>query len=297
MPPESHDWRMAIDEVKASSWRDVEDWISDVAWARAVDQPRATAVYRGVASPRFALETSLGRRGGSYASREKHLFRNFRKYAYRHGRPDWSEWNWLALAQHYGLPTRLLDWSFSPLIALHFATDRYPDLPGMVWAVDYSRVHEQVPDALRPYREEGALVFTTDMLAAGAPTIADFDRLAGEGQFAVFFEPPSIEDRIANQSAVLSVMSGPPTVNIADWFGQHPGVARRLSLPPGLKKEVRERLDQNGITERMLFPGLSGLAAWLARYYSDQGIEPDPLERDDEVRIRDARENEPGTGI
>lgn len=283
---------MPIEETEAGSWREVEDWISDVDWARAPDQPRSTAVYRGVPSPRFTLESSLGRRGVSYASREKHLFRNFRKYAYRHGHPEWSEWNWLALAQHYGLPTRLLDWSFSPLIALHFATDRYPSLPGAVWAVDYSRVHEQVPAALRPYREEGALVFTTDMLAAGAPTLADFDRLAGEAHFAVFFEPPSIEDRIANQSAVLSVLSS-ATMNIEDWLAVHPGVARKLALPPDLKAEVRARLDQNGITERMLFPGLSGLAAWLSRYYSDQGIEPGPLERSDEVRIRDAHENEP----
>lgn len=279
---------MTHDDFKASSWREVDDWLHDSSWIKR-PHARPTVVFRGAASSSYTLETSLSRRGESYASRERHLLRNFRKYAYRHGDRTWSDWTWLTLAQHYGLPTRLLDWSFSPLIALHFATVQHPAEPGVVWAADYDHVHEHLPERFLHLRqEEGVLIFSTELLAASAGGLAEFDRQTPAGEAVVFFEPPTIEERVGAQSAVFSVMSS-PTASLETWFDAHPGVARRLVLEPELKAEVRERLDVNGITERMLFPGLTGLAAWLARYYADHRIEPDPAERTLEIRMRDLR--------
>jgi hypothetical protein len=264
----------AGNETTAGSWADVEAWIADNAWARPAEGLRATLLYRGLATPRYGLESSLGRRGKSYASRERHLLRNFRKYSYRHGDGDWSEWNWLAFARHHGLPTRITDWTFSPLIALHFATLRYPKETGTLHAVDFNQVHDELPEKYQPFRrEEGTIVFTTDMLAECAPTLADFDRDGRDRVLAIFFEPPSIEERIVAQSAAFCALSS-ATAHLQEWLGQHPEATRRLILPPEVKAEARERLDLNGITERLLFPGPGGVAAWLARYYADGSIEP-----------------------
>ena len=256
-----------LTETRAASWREVDGWIADLTWSTSGDLGRAPLVYRGVPDPEHGLESSLSRRGPAFASRERQLLRSFRRHAYVRGRADWSDWEWLAMARHYGLPTRLLDWTFSPLIALHFATLGSPERPGRVWCVDYDSAHEFLPDVLqRARRAEGARLLSTDMLARHIPTIDDFDRSAEGEPFCAFFEPPVIADRIANQSAVFSAMSS-PSADFGSWLESHPQCGRVLIVDPDAKLEARRRLDQFGVNERILFPGLGGLAGWLTRYY------------------------------
>jgi len=59
-----------------------------------------------------------------------------------------------------------------------------------------------------------------------------------------------------------------PTAALDRWLAQHPALARRIVVPAGLKWEIRDKLDQANITERVMFPGLDGLGAWLRRHYS-----------------------------
>ena len=53
-----------------------------------------------------------------------------------------------------------------------------------------------------------------------------------------------------------------------DWLEAQPDLWRAWRIPPSVKAEVRERLDQSHVNERVLMPGLDRLAAWLRRYYS-----------------------------
>jgi FRG domain-containing protein len=224
-------------------------------------------VFRGLASSSYSNVSSLARLSGDYAQLERHLIRNFRKYAHRE-RPGPTVWDWLSLAQHHGLPTRLLDWTFSPLVALHFATAVLPGEEAVLWAVDCDAAHRRLPHPLqRALAGEGATVFTIEMLAEHAPDLEAFDRAGAADPFVLFFEPPSLNQRIVNQSAVLSAISN-PEASMDTWLDEHADAWHAWRIPPAVKQEVREYLDQANVTERVLLPGLDGLAAWLRRYYS-----------------------------
>jgi hypothetical protein len=251
-----------------SSWREFDDAVAAAAAAGdRAGRSHSSLVFRGLARSRYSNRSSLARLGDGYAALEPHLIRNFRKYAHRE-RPGPTLWDWLSLAQHHGLPTRLLDWTFSPFVAAHFATASSAGSAAIVWAVDCAAAHRHLPgDLRRALDAEGATVFTTELLAERAPTLDALDRLAGDNPFVLFFEPPSLDDRIVNQSAVLSTMSS-PTASMDGWLERNPDLWDAWRITPEAKAEIRERLDQANVNERVLLPGLDGLAAWLRRYYA-----------------------------
>jgi len=254
------------------SWRELDEAIVEAGVQTAGRHVHATLVFRGLARADRANVSRLSRLGEQHADVERHLIRNFRKYAHRES-PGPTLWDWLALAQHHGLPTRLLDWTYSPQVALHFATSAWAHEDAVLWAVDCHAVHRLLPGRLRGALErEGSLVFTTEQLSACAPRLAELDELSRDRDpFALFFEPPSLDERIVNQAAVLSVITD-VRCQMDEWLDEHPDVCRGWRLPPEVKAEVRARLDQANVTERILLPGLDGLAAWLTRYYGPSRV-------------------------
>src|SRR4051812_12572118 len=190
------------------SWNDLTDRLYAESWQAPLGRFRSKFAFRGMQDAAADLSTSLSRLGGPFARQENHLLRNFRKYAHRDAVPGDSTWNWLSLAQHHGLPTRLLDWSFSPFVALHFATHDFErfDLDGVVWCVDYVSAHKMLRARLRKLlRSEQADVFTAEMLEREAQTLPALDRLAPRRPFVLFLEPPSLDERIVNQYALFSL--------------------------------------------------------------------------------------------
>jgi hypothetical protein len=258
-----------MEEIRADTWRELHELLYEGSWNERLGRFRSSLAFRGRGDAGEDLHTSLMRLGGDAGSVEAHLLRAFRRYAALGDVPVDSLWNWLALGQHHGLPTRLLDWTYSPYVALHFVTSalRHYDRDGAVWSVDFVEVHRLAPPELRRALErEGANLFTTEMLSAVARDLAAFENV-GVKPFVVFVEPPSFDDRIVNQYALFSLASD-PMLALDDWLTEHPGLLRKIVVPAELKWEVRDKLDQANITERVLFPGLDGLSRWVARYYT-----------------------------
>jgi hypothetical protein len=257
-----------MDEIRAESWSHLQELLFAGSWHERLRRHRSDFAYRGEASTTAKLVTSLQRLGGDFGDVERHLLRNFRKYAPRSAVPEDSLWHWLALAKHHGLATRLLDWTFSPYVALHFATAQPADYEhdGLIWMVDFVQANRLLPGRLREALErEGMNAVSADLLHELTPTLAEFDRIGDD--VVVFFEPPALDQRIVNQYALFSLMPS-PHARMDAWLAERPQLARRVIVPAELKWEVRDKLDQANVTERVLFPGLDGLATWLKRYFS-----------------------------
>jgi hypothetical protein len=156
-------------------------------------------------------------------------------------------------------------------VALHFATQTTSDfhLDGEIWVVSFPQVNRVLPATLHALLDdEGSDVFSAEMLGSAATTLRDLDRLADQ-PFMLFLEPPSLNERIVNQAALFSLLSS-AREQPERWLERHPDAFRRIVIPAHLKWEIRDRLDQLNITERVLFPGLDGLSAWLKRYYFER---------------------------
>ena len=268
----------AIREIVIRDWASLVQELFDESLNPNLDRFRSPYAFRGLADPSYKLETSLVRLRHKTLEElkfiEQRLLDSFKKYAHGQFDEKLSIWHWISLAQHHGLPTRLLDWTYSPFVALHFATSDLSkiDRDGVVWCVNFWEAQNWLPPGLRAALQRKRLsVFPIETLAQEFEEFSKFDNPDAHLEFMVFFEPPSLDGRIVNQVALFSFLSR-PGLQLDDWLqsvsADNPRICKKIIIDKSLKWEVRDKLDQANITERVLFPGLDGLSAWLKRWYT-----------------------------
>jgi len=236
---------------------------------------RDTGVYRGSSNAAKPLLTSLDRLGGpnpphTKAELEEHILRNFIRYSRPYlGTDPVNDWEQLVSAQHHGVPTRLLDWTYSPLVAAFFATRTYDsstERDRAVWRLDWKSLHETfdlpalsllIKDVEELFGKEGHF---TPWALMRRNTARDF---------ACLLEPPSLDQRIVAQAAVFTLCSD-KTRSFDSFLDDH-GLGASLTkyvIPTGEVGRFRDQLDLVGVDERRLFPDLDGVAAAIRRYYA-----------------------------
>jgi hypothetical protein len=265
---------MSVREIVVHSLGEFVDVVTPREPDPQTKRRRDTGVYRGASDGSGPLLTSLDRLGGTNPPHtkvdlEEHALRNFIRYSRPHldqARPH-DDWELLIAAQHHGVPTRLLDWSYSPLVAAFFATR--PSSPDderdrAVWRLDWQLVHRKfkLPQLALLVQDLASLLGATHL----TPSKLFADR--GMPPFACMIEPPSLDDRIVAQAATFTLCS--TTCQSFDQFLESHGLGDALAkyvIPHNDTARFRDQLDLVGIDERRLFPDLDGVASAIQRYY------------------------------
>lgn len=247
--------------------------ILDQEYNPEINRLRSHFLFRGMPDATFPMVTSLQRNcKEKQRILEPSILKNFGKYA-RITDPTLkdSAWELMTLGQHHGLPTRLLDWSHSSLIALHFATSENDindtdKRDGVVWRIDARELAQRLPEDYKAVlRRENTFIFSVETLTEVAPTLEEYDREMA-GQCMVMVEPPSEDQRIINQYAYFSpVPMGMDRVD--DFLEKNTENTVKYIIDRKVRWDLRDLLDQFNISERIIYPGLDGLSKWIGRHY------------------------------
>lgn len=262
-----------IKEVRIDSIEGLMPLISEQNYRPDLDRFRSPYVYRGMSDTSFQMVTSLSRNcKGLAATLEPSILNNFAKYAIIED-PTLanSVWRQMIMGQHHGLPTRLLDWTRSPLVGLHFAVtednmEAMAHHDCMVWRMDMDELRSLLP---QEYKDElarnKAEVFSVSMLTNVADSLSKYDRDMN-GSAMVVIEPPSIDSRIVNQYSFFSIV--PMGMDDVEGFlDRNTENTVKYVIDRKLRWRVRDMLDQLDVSERIVYPGLDGLSKWIARHY------------------------------
>jgi len=220
--------------------------------------------YRGQGDASWGLTPSRWR--NEYAdANESEMRLEFESVGRQLVAPDQTrdKWAWYFLMAHYGAPTRLLDWTVNPLVALYFAVSSAPaKTDAAVWIIDpwqWNKAH--IPDlygpALPGWKETKPYLW--DLEAALDTENRDTSR-----KWPIAIEPPHIDKRItAQEGRFLLFGNAKDMVASPNIFRKGPRSRKanldKIVIPKAKVIAIRDELNHVSINEKTIFPDLSGL--------------------------------------
>lgn len=252
-------------ERSLKSWEEVKTFLKelDSAW-----------LFRGHADAAWGLQSTLDRHKGllSASAAEEIIFRRFTRnahgYLQAHHVPN-ETLEWLALMQHHGAPTRLLDWTTSPYVAAFFALEEVtdPTTTCAIWAIDGAWCRKQGAQIIREKRSVEIASAYTDGPTTWRPE--HFDEVFRGKPLPVIMpvEPYRRNERLTIQSGTFLCPGDVDSGFEGNFEGYDSSVIDKHLVKIEMSASSRETalrdLKLMNITRATLFPGIDGFAQSL----------------------------------
>ena len=264
-----------VESPKFSSWKELYDWNLK---SFRTDATSALWVFRGQSNAEWQLKTSLEREFdaakvpiGERGFLEEGLIRDFQRRLpavaeqFRGPQED-NVLAWLALMQHHGAPTRLLDWTYSFFVALFFAVES-TDRDAAVYAIECRWCNKQSRSRL-PNRDDAEQKIANDPYFTKSATFQSLFARDPEIALVHRINPFVLNPRLSVQQGLFLCPGSVSTSFEENLFALQPGIADRsietqiqkLIIPSEIQRDVLRELSYMNINRQSLFPGIDGLA-------------------------------------
>ena len=195
---------------------------------------------------------------------------------------------WLVYAQHFGVPTRLLDFTHNPLVALYFACSKEEEDDGTVWIfnlINYRNFHSKL------LKNEANVNKNTTRNELIYEIISELKNgTLNCSKFPIQFIPYYLDERMSTQASsfllwgqderpfedmiekenYINISSAKNGVSI-EYEGKSEEFILKILIPHEKKKTILEELDLLGVNPKSIFPGLDGIGKYIENYYNVEG--------------------------
>ena len=195
---------------------------------------------------------------------------------------------WLAYAQHFGVPTRLLDFTHNPLVALYFACSKEEKEDGAIWIfnlINYKNFHSKIlknePDVNENTTKSELIYEIISELKNETfrcskfpihfiPYYLDERMSAQASSFLLWGEDERPFEEMINNENYINISSAKNGISI-DYEGKSEEFVLKILIPHEKKKTILEELDLLGVNPKSIFPGLDGIGKYIENYYNVEG--------------------------
>ena len=192
---------------------------------------------------------------------------------------------WLEVAQHFGVPTRLLDFTENPLVALYFACVDCPTDDASVWIINEPAYNQKFHNIkwIVPAKDSNIIIkqiVENQIINLGVqPKSVDNNRNI---QFPWIYKPNYYEERMNLQSSIFMIwgtrrspidafVDEKDIMSDENVDNQRNGILAKIIIPSNKKSEVLEQLSLCGVNEKTIYPGLDGIGRYVREKYSAKG--------------------------